>query len=240
MTTYEQRTAKERVQFAAARKQKQRQREQRRFYLVILGIVLAIFALGALFGWILGRQHTKTVYAEPPADTATASPPIEPQSSYIFAASASPSTPAIEDVEDYPYNPLIPLSADIQAYMMAACEKYNAPYALALGLVEKESSFNPDVVSKTNDYGLMQINKINFEDLLARGIDPLTVEGNIEAGLYILGGLIDRFDDYELALMAYNCGPTGAQRLWDAGVYSTNHSSKVMEYYQKWQTVLEG
>ncbi|MDD6213596.1 MAG: hypothetical protein PUB42_00115 [Firmicutes bacterium] len=33
--------------------------------------------------------------------------------------------------------------------------------------------------------------------------------------------------------MAYNCGRTGAKRLWDAGTYSTAYSRAVMELYKK-------
>ena len=90
--------------------------------------------------------------------------------------------------------------------MQEKCDKYGVPYALALAVADQESRFDPDAVSGTNDYGLMQINKINFEWLRERGIDPLTYEGNIEAGVLILSKAINRYGDYGLALMAYNCG----------------------------------
>ena len=44
----------------------------------------------------------------------------------------------------------------------------------------------------------------------------------------------------EFAVMDYNCGNTGAKRLWDAGTYSTEYSRGVMQRYQKRVLVLEG
>ena len=86
----------------------------------------------------------------------------------------------------------------------------------------------------------MQINRINFEWLRERGIDPLTDAGNIEAGVLILSKALKRYGEIELALMAYNCGDTGAKRLWDAGTYSTQYSRETMERYNKWVQILEG
>lgn len=119
------------------------------------------------------------------------------------------------------------------------CERYGVPYALALAIAEVETHFDPDAVSPTSDYGLMQINQCNHEWLQGLGMDPLTHAGNIEAGVYIIGGYLDRYGDTELALMAYNCGPGGAQKLWDAGVYQTNYTRKVMTALEHWTSVLE-
>lgn len=132
------------------------------------------------------------------------------------------------------------LSYELQEMMQFYCRKYGVPYAFALAVAEKESSFNPDVISRSDDYGLMQINKINHDWLRDKGIDPNTYEGNIEAGIYILSQKINRYGDLTLALMAYNCGDAGAKRLWDAGTYSTAYSRTVMDLYQKWVSVLEG
>ena len=85
----------------------------------------------------------------------------------------------------------------------------------------------------------MQINRCNFEYLRNKGIDPLTYEGNIEAGIMLLGENLTLYSDEELAVMAYNCGRTGAKRLWDAGTYSTAYSRAVMELYEKWLGILE-
>jgi soluble lytic murein transglycosylase-like protein len=124
--------------------------------------------------------------------------------------------------------------------MQDCCEQYSVPYALALAMAEVESHFDPDAVSSTGDYGLMQINTINHAWLLEKGIDVQTYEGNIEAGIYIISGYLQTYEDTEKALMAYNCGPTGARRLWEAGTYQTNYTRKVMAAYEYWTNLLEG
>ena len=76
------------------------------------------------------------------------------------------------------------LSYELQDVMQDCCDEYEVPYALALAMAEVESHFDPDAVSSTGDYGLMQINKINHGWLREMGLDPLTYAGNIEAGTY--------------------------------------------------------
>ncbi len=131
------------------------------------------------------------------------------------------------------------LDYDLQDAMHDFCEKYDVPYALALAVAEVESHFDPDAKSSTNDYGLMQINAVNFDWLRDLGMDPLTPEGNIESGVYILAQNLQAYGDPELALMAYNNGPGGAKMLWDRGIYQTAYSQKVMAAFAKWTSILE-
>lgn len=131
------------------------------------------------------------------------------------------------------------LDYDLQVTMQACCEEYSVPYALALAVADVESRFDPDAASSTNDYGLMQINQVNHGWLLEQGIDPMTPAGNIEAGVLFLSDYLTAYGDPELAVMAYNCGPSGAQNLWAAGTYSTDHSRKVMDRFDYWTSVLE-
>ena len=70
------------------------------------------------------------------------------------------------------------------------------------------------------------------------GMDPLTPAGNIESGVYIIARHLQAYGDPELALMAYNNGPTGAGKLWDEGVYQTGYSQKVMAAFAKWTSNL--
>ena len=132
------------------------------------------------------------------------------------------------------------LDYDLQVTMQVCCEEYSVPYALALAVADVESRFDPYAVSGTADYGLMQINKVNHGWLLERGIDPMTPAGNIEAGVLFLSDYLTAYGDPEMAVMAYNCGPSGARALWNAGTYHTAHSIKVMDRFNYWTSVLEG
>lgn len=194
-----------------------RKRRQRRIsHLIEIGLVLFIFGSGALLGWHLGAAHA----AEPQLPAERMPPAVIPESE---------KTPLAE----------IALDPKMQGVMRAMCEKYEVPYALALAIAEQESRFDPDAVSATNDYGLMQINKVNFGWLQDLGIDPMTYEGNIEAGVYMISQHLHNFKEPELALMAYNSGSKGAQRLWDAGTFQTEYSQKVMAAFAYWTSVLE-
>lgn len=217
------------------RKLRKRKKEQRTAILILLGIVLLIFGLGALFGWHLGKAHTEpaptrlaTTLEHTNSGTLTVTPTV------FTTEPTEKQTPIVIESEGNI------LSLELQSVMAKMCDKYGVPYALALAVADHESRFDPDAKSSTNDFGLMQINSINFEWLKEKGIDPLTYEGNIEAGVLMLSKSLDCYGEIELALMAYNCGDTGAKRLWDAGTYSTEYSRSVMERYQKWVRVLEG
>ena len=223
-------------------RRKAAKRRQVKAWCIVIGVILSIFALGVLCGTCIAGNAADKPTAPPTAEPETEAPVMD----NTATTPAVKEIPVIEDIVTlvstepltWHANPNIPLSEKLQAVTEDLCEKYKVPYALVLAIMERESNFNPDAVSRTNDYGLMQINKINFENLLAQGIDPLTYEGNIEAGCKILGGHIERYGDIELALMAYNCGPSGARRLWNAGTYSTAYTRAVMAAYEKWQGVI--
>lgn len=220
-------------------RRRQKQREQRTALLVVIGFVLLIFALGVLFGWHLGTVHAVEAVPAELTEYASQAPQITPNATISSAEFTSTATPTISTCNLIVSDGNV-LSPELQEVMQAKCEEYGVPYALALAVADQETRFDPDAVSNTDDYGLMQINTINFEWLRERGIDPLTYEGNIEAGVLILSKAINRYGDYGLALMAYNCGDTGAKRLWDAGTYSTQYSREVLERYDKWVQILEG
>lgn len=126
----------------------------------------------------------------------------------------------------------VPLDDDLQEYIQDICEEYGLDRCdIIIALIEKESSYREDVISKTNDYGYMQINGRNHEWLSEElGInDFLDGEQNILAGVYILSELYAKYEDIGLALMCYNCGEKGANNLWMQGIYSTEYSRTIMK-----------
>lgn len=122
------------------------------------------------------------------------------------------------------------LPVELQEFTYYLCEAYYIDFYFAMGLMYTESSFRTDVVSGTNDYGLMQINECNHAELTeALGITDFTEPyQNIRAGLYILRRLFEKYDEPALVCMAYNMGEYGASTLWDKGVYETTYSNKVL------------
>lgn len=219
------------------RRCRQRRRIQKarrqRIALFVIAFCITFFCL-----WLSACQKDEPeANTAPVATTSAVTSPIP-----VFVSMPTPTvepTPAHRYRDDIVSDGRL-LSYDLQEFMQDCCEEYGVPYALALAIAEVETHFDPDAVSGTGDYGLMQINTCNHEWLAEKGIDVMTHEGNIEAGIYIISQHLVKYGEPELALMAYNCGATGAKRLWDAGTYQTDYSRKVMTAFEYWTSVLEG
>ncbi len=80
---------------------------------------------------------------------------------------------------------------------------------LVRAVVETESGYDPTARSRAGAIGLMQLMPATAADL---GVDPLVPEQNIEGGVRYFSQLLDRCGGVELALVAYNAGPTFAER----------------------------
>ena len=212
-------------------------RKRRRNYgpVIILALVCAaIFAAGYCVGVSAADKAVPTLPEPVLESTATPEPSAEPS----VAPTPSPTPEAVLWRDDIVTDGNL-LDYDLQVTMQACCEEYGVPYALALAVADVESRFDPDAASSTNDYGLMQINQVNHGWLLEQGIDPMTPAGNIEAGVLFLSDYLTAYGDPEMAIMAYNCGPSGAQKLWASGTYHTEHSTKVMDRFDYRTSILE-
>lgn len=208
-------------------RKRRKQSEQRRIMIILITFVLIIFSLGTIFGCFLYSAFT------PDTVNAAEGKAAEGAATQTEIPTVALCTLEIKSTEHT-------LDAELQATMLEMCEKYELPFALALAVAEQESRFNPDAVSSTDDYGLMQINKVNFKWLREKGIEPLDYKGNIEAGVLMLSEAVKKHGDYGLALMAYNCGDAGAKRLWKKGIYSTEYSRATMERFDKWDSYIRG
>lgn len=128
----------------------------------------------------------------------------------------------------------VPMSDELQRYVREQAERQGVPFEIALAVIERESSYQPDAVSDTGDFGLMQINICNhrwlYEELGI--VDVMDPEQNIEAGLYILGQAFQKYDDPDKALMAYNMGDSGMKSAWSKGQHSSKYSRAVIETAQ--------
>lgn len=208
--------------------------KRRRNYIpvIILALMCAAIFIAGYFVGVSAADKAVPALPEPVLEsTATPEPSV--------ATTPTPTPGAVLWRDDIVTDGNL-LAYDLQETMQACCEEYGVPYALALAVADVESRFDPDAASSTNDYGLMQINQVNHGWLLEQGIDPMTPAGNIEAGVLFLSNYLTAYGEPELAVMAYNCGPGGAQKLWVAGTYSTDHSRKVMARFDYWTSVLEG
>ena len=51
----------------------------------------------------------------------------------------------------------VPMSDELQRYVREQAERQGVPFEIAIAVIERESSYQPDAVSDTGDFGLMQI-----------------------------------------------------------------------------------
>ena len=107
-------------------------------------------------------------------------------------------------------------------------------------IVAKESSFLFDVVSHAGAVGLMQLRPFVARDVATRtdidwsGTPTLHQPvANVRLGVQYYKELLERFDgDTDLALAAYNLGPTRLSRRLHRGLYNgSDYASSVMAFY---------
>ncbi|MCZ8518739.1 MULTISPECIES: lytic transglycosylase domain-containing protein [Paenibacillus] len=93
-----------------------------------------------------------------------------------------------------------------------AGSKYGVDTSLIKGVIQAESSFNPNAQSGAGAKGLMQLMDATGQGLGVR--DPFDPEQNIQGGTKYLANLLEQYDgNTGMALAAYNGGPARLKRL---------------------------
>ena len=104
-------------------------------------------------------------------------------------------------------------------------ENYGLEPQLVAAVIYQESKFDADAVSDSGAVGLMQLLPATAQGIADRTggtgwherdlVDP---ELNIRYGAWYLRHLLDKYEDEQLALAAYNAGQTNVDRWREAGV----------------------
>lgn len=199
------------------RKEKKPLNKQRRATLIF---IISIFLIGAILGGIVtGTIKDATADKKPLYGSRDGNSIVDDGELIVLKSTEADFVPI--DCE-LPY--------ELQEYTYYLCQAYYIDFDFVMALMFTESAFKADIVSPTNDYGLMQINACNHKELEDKlGItDIMEPYQNIRAGLYMLRGLFEKYDDASKVCMAYNLGEYGASVLWDKGIYSTSYSNKIL------------
>ncbi len=89
--------------------------------------------------------------------------------------------------------------------------KYDIEPSIIKALISAESDWDVNAVSRKGAMGLMQLMPSTAEDMQIK--NPFDPEQNIEAGTKYLRLLLNRFSgDLELAVAAYNAGPSTVEK----------------------------
>lgn len=134
-------------------------------------------------------------------------------------------------------DPLSVFSDASYDHMIAdAARKNEVSFHLLKAMIHVESYFNPYAISKKGALGLMQIMPENLESLnVAHPFDP---RENIMGGASYLKNMIKRFNGkLELALAAYNAGPTAVEKYSAIPPYreTQEYVQKVLELYERYK-----
>lgn len=168
-----------------------------------------------------------------PVDAEAAVQPKATVSSLSFETeSISPIASSPKPEEQPPYNRDIPLSYEEQILLMKSCEENDIPYALALGLIEKETNFRNITGDDGASMGYMQIQEKWHWDRMERlGVtDLLDPKGNFQVGCDFLSELYARYKDWGTAVTVYNMGH-------DPG-YITAYANDVLSNYVDWKKLI--
>lgn len=134
----------------------------------------------------------------------------------------------------YYYREVSLYRTDYLEYVTSSAGRYSVDIYLIYAVIKTESSFRTDVVSRAGAVGLMQIMPATAEYIIEGKINPeelATPEINIDIGTMYLSYLIDKFQDINWVIVAYNAGETRAQRWQEQGITIGNIPYKETREY---------
>ncbi len=111
----------------------------------------------------------------------------------------------------------------------AAADRYRLDSLLLAAMVEAESRFDARVVSPRGAVGLLQVTQ-----QVAGAADLFDPQVNLDVGARYFGTLLERFGgDVELALAAYNAGPSAVRRYRGVPPYreTSRYVKRVLRIY---------
>ena len=134
----------------------------------------------------------------------------------------------------------VPLTEDLQDIIVDISEKRGVDPALVLAILEKDSGYNPDAAGDNGrSQGLMQIWRSFHEKRMEKlgAVNLYDPKDNVLVGIDILAEKLDKYEDVEKALIAYNAGDAGAKKhYFSKGVYSNGYSRAVLKIAEEIRT----
>jgi soluble lytic murein transglycosylase-like protein len=123
-------------------------------------------------------------------------------------------------------DPACPVPAPFRSAFAEAAAKTGVPLSLLVATAYVESRMDPSAKSHAGAHGLLQLMPATARELRLDRDDPAT---NVLAGARYLRQMLDRFGSVDLALAAYNAGPTAVARAGTAPTVGTLRYVKNVE-----------
>jgi len=123
-------------------------------------------------------------------------------------AAAAPSTVAIARPSSAEPMRSCPIPAKFRIAFETAAADAGIPLAMLVAVATVESNLRSDVSSEAGAHGLLQVLPATAAEL---DLDTYHVDENVLAGARYLRMMLDRFRSTDMALAAYNAGPTAVE-----------------------------
>jgi soluble lytic murein transglycosylase-like protein len=169
--------------------------------------LLALFVLAGICGIGVGTSSRST-------GPALASPRIPPL--------PTPAKPG----------PRCPIPPPYRGAFVRAAGDTGLPLAMLVAVAEVESNFRPTARSEADARGLLQVLPSTAQSL---ALDVDRPASNVLAGARYLKVMLDRFHSADLALAAYNAGPTAVTRA--GGAPSADTLTYVADVTAHWRAL---
>lgn len=127
--------------------------------------------------------------------------------------------------------------AEYEHIIKSCADRYCVSPSLIKAVIQAESGYNPNAVSRAGASGLMQLMPGTARSLkVTNSFDP---KDNVEGGVKYLRFLLDTFrGDVSLALAAYNAGLNKVAKFGGIPPYTEtqNYVTRVLSYMQSYQS----
>ena len=138
-----------------------------------------------------------------------------------------PAIPAVGSI-----GPRCPIPQRYRAAFVTAARETRLPLALLTAVAQVESEFRADAVSSAGAKGLLQVMPTTARELALDAAHPTE---NVLAGARYLRRQFDAFPSSDLALAAYNAGPTAVAEA--GGAPSVETVAYVVEVTSVWRSL---
>ena len=146
---------------------------------------------------------------------------------------------AISAAADDPIGTYDSWKQDLKEYTSQVCDEYGVDYSLALGVIYNESRFKSGLThmnsNGTTDYGLMQVNEVNFKYLnKTLGITSMNQllddRVGIRCGVYLLAYHKNATGNDSAALLRYQVGEGTYRKYVKSGKHTNDTHGRVWQY----------